>query len=229
VRFLRRSTDQASTEHASTDQAGTEPTSTEPTGAEPASAERERAAPSAGPAPTAGKGRPTPKRREAEARRRGPVAPPPRTQREAARRQRRPKEERRAERAERRERMMAGDDRYLMPRDRGPVRAYVRDLVDSRRHLMGLFMPMAVVVLLTLFVRNLQIQYLANLALMAMLATILVEAIFLGREVNRRVRQKFPNTKDGGFRLALYAVSRATYLRRLRTPPPRVGYGELTN
>ncbi|WP_211229410.1 DUF3043 domain-containing protein, partial [Nakamurella lactea] len=33
-----------------------------------------------------GKGRPTPKRREAEKVRRGPVAPPPRTQREAVKR-----------------------------------------------------------------------------------------------------------------------------------------------
>ena len=35
--------------------------------------------------PTVGKGRPTPKRREAEGRR-GPVAPPPKTQREAIKR-----------------------------------------------------------------------------------------------------------------------------------------------
>lgn len=143
------------------------------------------------------------------------------------RRQRGNKEDRRAERAERRERMMSGDERFLLPRDRGPVRAYVRDLVDSRRHVMGLFMPMAAVVLLTVFVRDPLFQYWANLMLMALLATILVEAVFLGRQVNQRVRRKFPNTKDGGFGLALYAISRATYVRRLRMPRPRVGYGEV--
>ena len=42
-------------------------------------------APSKRSPPTVGKGRPTPKRREAEGRR-GPVAPPPKTQREAIKR-----------------------------------------------------------------------------------------------------------------------------------------------
>src|SRR5262249_22641460 len=81
---------------------------------------------------TGGQGRPPPTRREAEGRKRGPAPPPPRTQREAAARMRGTKEERRAEAAQRRERMLAGDERYLSSRDRGPVRAYVRDLVDSR-------------------------------------------------------------------------------------------------
>ena len=89
---------------------------------------------------TPGKGRATPKRREAEAKKRGPVAPPPRTTREAIKRnkvlrQQNPatKDERRAATKERRERMMAGDEKYLLPRDRGPVKAYIRDLVDSDR------------------------------------------------------------------------------------------------
>ena len=46
--------------------------------------------------------------------------------------------------------MAAGDQRYLLPRDRGPVRAYVRDLVDSRPHLSGLFMPLAILVVASL-------------------------------------------------------------------------------
>jgi hypothetical protein len=39
--------------------------------------------------------------------------------------------------------MMAGEEAYLLPRDQGPVRAYVRDIVDARRNLLGLFMPAA--------------------------------------------------------------------------------------
>ena len=106
---------------------------------------------------TAPKGKPTPKRSEA-GRKRGPVAPAPMTSAEARKRRKEtagPKlsrEERKAEQAgaprghvERRERMMAGEDAYLLPRDRGPVRRYVRDVVDSRRNLLGLFMPSALV------------------------------------------------------------------------------------
>ena len=77
------------------------------------------------------KGRPTPKRRDAEARRRGPVAPPPSTQREAYKRSKQTggtKQDRRKASAERRERMMSGDDQYVLPRDKGPAR---RSLVTS--------------------------------------------------------------------------------------------------
>lgn len=183
-----------------------------------------------GASPTVGKGRPTPKRREAEGRRRGPVAPPPRTQREAFRRARgtRPsKEERRAARLQRREAMLSGDDRFLLPRDRGPVRAYVRDLVDSRRQLMGLFMPMAFVVLLTLFVQDVRIKNAVSLLTMAMLATMVVETLFLGRFIAKQVKAKFPDAEAGGLSLTFYAFTRATMMRRFRTPRPRVGYGQL--
>ena len=93
---------------------------------------------------TAPKGRPTPKRSEA-ARKRGPVAPAPMTSSEARKRRKElggpklSKEERKAEKltrradmSERREKMMAGEDAYLLPRDKGPVRRFVRDVVDSR-------------------------------------------------------------------------------------------------
>lgn len=181
-----------------------------------------------GPAGTgaSGKGRPTPKRREAQARRRGPVAPPPRSQREAIKRLRGNKQERRAERAAARAGMAAGDERYLLPRDRGPVRAYVRDLVDSRRNLMGLLMPMLGITLLSWLVPDARVQYAMTLFIWAALVVIVIEAIFFGRYVNRRVRQKFPDSKDGGFGLAFYAIGRATYLRRWRMPRPRVRYGE---
>lgn len=195
----------------------------------PESAEQDTDAGSSAGTAAVGKGRPTPKRRDAEGRRRGPVAPPPRTQREAFKRMRgtrASKDERRTERMERREAMLSGDERYLLPRDRGPVRAYVRDLVDSRRQLMGLFMPLAGVVLLTLFINDARIQSAISLLTMAMLATILVETIFLGRFIAKRVRAKFPDTETGAVGLTFYAFTRATMLRRFRSPRPRVGYGE---
>ncbi|MGH4004864.1 MAG: DUF3043 domain-containing protein, partial [Pseudonocardiaceae bacterium] len=142
---------------------------------------------------TAGKGRPTPSRREAEGRKRGPAPPPPRTQREALRRMRGSKEERRNASAARRERMMAGDEKYLLPRDRGPVKAYVRDLVDSRRNISGLFMPLALLVIVVILVPSPVVQQYVSLASMAMLVTMIVEGVLLGRIVNRRVRERFPD------------------------------------
>ncbi|MDN5750404.1 MAG: DUF3043 domain-containing protein [Pseudonocardia sp.] len=179
-----------------------------------------------------GKGRPTPKRREAETKRRGPAPPPPRTQREAAKfaRANRPdkqvrREQRRTDAAERRERMAAGDDRFLMPRDRGPVKAHIRDLVDSRPHLMGLFMPLAVVVVLSLLVPIPAVQSYLSLFSLIALTTMIIEGILLGTSVTRKARKRFPDAKIGGLGTGWYAFTRASQLRRLRIPKPRVARG----
>jgi hypothetical protein len=177
-----------------------------------------------------GKGRPTPSRREAEGRKRGPAPPPPRTQREALRRMRGSKEERRNAAAARRERMLAGDEKYLLPRDRGPVKAYVRDVVDSRRHLAGAFMPLALLVIVVILVLSPIVQPIVqqyvSLVSMAMLLAIIVEGVLLGRTVTRRVRDRFPHASESGTSLGFYAMTRATQLRRLRVPKPRVGHGD---
>ncbi|QYN32652.1 DUF3043 domain-containing protein [Pseudonocardia sp. DSM 110487] len=211
VRFLRRST--PSTVGADSSESAA-PTPTDSDRAEPTR--------------TVGKGRPTPKRRDAEGKRRGPAAPPPRTQREAARlaKANRPsKEQRRALANERRERMAAGDERYLMPRDRGPVKAYVRDVVDSRPHIMGLFMPLALVVVLSLLVPVPAAQQYLSLFSLVALSTMIVEGIFLGVSITRKARAKFPEEQIGGLSTGWYAFTRASQLRRLRIPKPRVQRG----
>lgn len=178
---------------------------------------------------TAGKGAPTPKRRDAEARRRGPVAPAPQTTREAMRRARQTKpskQERRAAAAERRERMMAGDDKYLMPRDRGPVKAYVRDVVDSRRNLLGLFMPLAIVVFVALLVPNPVIQNYATLLCLAMLLMMILEGIINGRRVTKLARERFPKEIVKGGSIGWYAFVRASQIRKLRVPKPRLRPGD---
>lgn len=177
---------------------------------------------------TAGKGRPTPKRRDAEATRRRPAAPPPRTQREASRlaRQNRPaKEERRAAAAERRARMDAGDDRYLLPRDRGPVRAYLRDVVDSRPHLIGLFMPLAVLVLLAVVLPVPQFQQYISLFCLIALVVMIGEGVFLAITTTRKARAKFPQETISTLGTGWYCFTRASQIRKLRVPKPRVERG----
>ncbi|WP_158894950.1 DUF3043 domain-containing protein [Amycolatopsis anabasis] len=182
---------------------------------------------------TPGKGRATPKRREAEGKKRGPVAPPPRSTREAIKRNKElrksnptSKEDRRAAAKERRERMMAGEDKYLLPRDRGPVKAYVRDLVDSRRNLLGLFMPLAILVFVALLVPSPQIQQIATLACTLMLVGMIVEGFFSGRRITKQVREKFPKETVNGRSIGWYAFIRASQIRKLRVPKPRVKPGD---
>jgi hypothetical protein len=190
---------------------------------------------SGGSATTAGKGRPTPSRREAEGRRRGPIAPAPLTAKEARARRKVTRgskadrkaasADRRAAAADRRARMLAGEDKYLLPRDRGPVRAYVRDLVDARRNLVGLFMPLALVLILTMFLTPL-VQGYVTIAMLVMMLFMAIEGVVLGRIINKRVRERFPEATDSSLSLGWYAFVRASQIRRMRAPKPRVSAGE---
>ena len=187
------------------------------------------------PTATAGKGRPTPKRRDVEGKRRGPVAPAPMTSKEARARRKAGRgtradrkaasSDRRAAAADRRARMLAGEDKYLMPRDRGPVRAYVRDLVDARRNLVGLFMPLALVLILTMFLTP-AVQAYVTLVMLVMMLFFAGEGFLIGRTINRRVRERFPNDTTSTWALGWYAFVRASQVRRMRAPKPRVSPGD---
>lgn len=182
------------------------------------------------------KGRPTPKRREAEGRNRGPVAPPPKTQREAVKRSKEQrssmsKDERRAAARTNRERMMAGDERYLLPRDRGKVRAYVRDLVDARRNVAGILLPIAVLSFVILLVPLQIVQAYGPLVLLVAIAAAVIDSIIFGRQITRKVAAKFPQGDSSGqstkgYSLGFYAFNRACLIRRWRAPRPRVETGQ---
>jgi hypothetical protein len=186
---------------------------------------------------TAPKGKPTPKRRQG---RRGPVAPAPMTAAEARRRRKQlggPKltraerkaesVARRADTAERREKMMAGEDAYLLPRDKGPVRRFVRDVVDSRRNVLGLFMPSALgLIFVMLAVPSVTVQRLLSPAMLILVLIMVIDGFMVGRKVNKLVDQKFPDNTESGWKLGFYAASRASQLRRMRAPRPQVNRGD---
>ncbi|MYW95031.1 DUF3043 domain-containing protein [Amycolatopsis rubida] len=183
---------------------------------------------------TPGKGKATPKRREAEGRRRGPVAAPPTSMREAMKRNKElrkanpvSKEDRKEAARVRRERMMSGDDKYLPPRDKGPVKAYVRDLVDSRRNILGLFMPLAILVFLALLVPAPAVQQYITLVCMAMLLVMAIEGFVNGRKISKLVRERFPKEPSTATRgVGWYAFVRASQIRKLRVPKPRLKAGD---
>jgi hypothetical protein len=186
---------------------------------------------------TAPKGRPTPKRSQS-ARKRGPVAPAPMTSAEARKRRKEMRQSltreerkadkiaRRADMADRREKMMAGEDAYLLPRDQGPVRRYVRDVVDARRSVLGLFMPSALfLIFVMLAVPSVQVQRLLSPAMLLLVLIMVIDGFILGRKVNRLVDEKFPDNAETGWKLGFYAASRASQLRRMRAPRPQVDRG----
>jgi hypothetical protein len=185
------------------------------------------------------KGRPTPKRTASARRgaRKGPVAPAPMTASEARARRKTlagPKlsrEERQAEKtasrariADRRARMMAGEDKYLLPRDQGPIRRYVRDIVDSRRNVLGLFMPSALTLLAMMFGVP-QLQLYMSPAMLVLMTVMGVDGLLLGRKVGKMVDEKFPENTESHWKLGIYAAGRASQMRRTRAPRPQVQRG----
>jgi Protein of unknown function (DUF3043) len=169
----------------------------------------------------AAKGRPTPKRSEAERKRRQPVtgarpAAAPRTPEEKARA--------RGDRTRRYEAMRRGEAWALNPRDRGPAKALARDYIDSKRRISEYYMYVLVVLLLAVFLRNKAEQtYLSPLVLVLVLV-ILIDAQLIRRGLHRLVAERLPGESTRG--LTLYAVMRALQIRRFRMPTPRVKPGE---
>lgn len=191
---------------------------------------------------TGPKGRPTPKRNEAKrTSRKGPVAPAPMTASQARARRKSlagPKlsrEERRADKAanrarmtDRREKMMSGDEAYLLPRDQGPLRRYVRDVVDSRRNLLGLFMPATLFLMFVMFAVP-QLQLYVSPAMLVLMVVMTVDGLILGRKVSKSVDAKFPDNTESRWKLGIYAAGRASQMRRLRAPRPQVDRGASVN
>ncbi|AKK03555.1 DUF3043 domain-containing protein [Corynebacterium epidermidicanis] len=192
------------------------------------------------------KGRPTPKRDEVERARgvrRGPVAAPETAKEARARRKamkesmskeeykaykNKQREERQRRARETQAAMDRGDEKYLLPRDKGEERKFVRDWVDSKRFLNNLVLPVALALLVIMFVGQIYPTVAGTLSMVTMVIILgfLIEGIFIGRGANKRVREKFPHTTDTGFGMGFYAYSRATQLRNLRTPKPRVKVGD---
>jgi len=154
------------------------------------------------------------------------VEPPPANRREAYKRTR---EKQRAERAEQRAGMMAGDERYLLPRDRGPERKIARDIVDARRTMGTWFFTFAILLFIgTTAARALpQVALLSLNAIWAALGLVVVlDSFLICRLVRRLVRERCPDSKQRMGALYLYAIMRSVTYRRMRIPKPQVKIGD---
>ena len=123
-----------------------------------------------------GKGRPTPTRKEAEAaaRERAKV---PRTRKEQAKAQRAA----RSESSQRiRQGMKDGDERYLLARDKGPVRRFIRDFVDARFGFAEIVIPMMFIAIV--------VQPL----IIPLFLVLLVDLVVLRMRLRKQLVQRFP-------------------------------------
>lgn len=172
------------------------------------------------PAFTPSKGRPTPKRSEAESRRRQPYTAP-KDRKEASRVQR---DRQRTDRTHRTNALRRGEEWALPPRDRGPVKALARDYVDSRRRLSEFYMYGLIVLLVLLFVKTAIVQTIVPVLVVVAVLIMLAEGIFIGRRVRALAAERLPGESTRG--IALYSAMRALQIRKLRMPKPRVDIGD---
>jgi DUF3043 family protein len=168
-----------------------------------------------------GKGRPTPKRAEAQGRRQGPPPPPPTTRKEAYKRMR----ESQAGKGGGRSAGARGDD-ALPARDRGPARRLVRDVVDTRRNAGSLFLVVAALVLAGYFIPNTTVQSYTVFVWFAFFLLIAADSVLLGRKIKTTLEERLPDHPEKTRTLVWYGISRATMVRRWRFPKPRLGIGE---
>lgn len=169
-----------------------------------------------------GKGRPTPKRSQAEAANRTPLV----GARSAKATSSRAREERRANFAKVQESYRTEDQKYLPLRDRGMPRRFVRDLVDGRRHPGQYFLPAALVILLLSAVPYDLARIASAIGMYTILGVILLDSFILFRTTKARVRERFGDKAAAENGLGMYAVSRALQMRRMRRPVPQVKHGQ---
>lgn len=167
-----------------------------------------------------GKGRPTPTRREAEAMARA-RAKPPRTRREIAQAQRSTRGE---STARVKAGMKAGEERYLMARDKGPVRRFTRDFVDARFSFIELMIPLLVLTMVFTYSGNEGLQSFGSSVLLLAMLLVVLDMVLLRFRLRRELAVRFPDDSLKG--TTYYAITRAMQMRFMRLPKTQVKIGQ---
>ena len=170
------------------------------------------------------KDRPTPSRKDAEAARKAALAGKPKPGASKKESRVAAREADRQARQKAREGMARGDERYLPARDKGPVRKFVRDFVDSRRSLAEFFVPVAFFVLIASMVPSTSLKAFVVLAWMLIIAIVAVDVSVVLFTMNKQLRAKYPDKADRKG-VNFYAIMRLLQIRRLRIPPPQFKAG----
>lgn len=172
------------------------------------------------PAREGAKNRPTPKRRDQEAARRQPLVVADRKEAKQIERQKR-----REQLARTRKALETGDEAGLPPRDKGPVKRYIRDYVDARRNLGEFLLPIMLIVLALSLVRQQTIFTISVALTYASVLAVVVDSTLMWRGLKKKIVAKFGAGAVPRGAVA-YAVMRVFQLRRQRMPRPQVARGQ---
>lgn len=163
-----------------------------------------------------GKGRPTPARKQQEAANQKPIVGNRSKEAKAVQ-----KVKIREERQRARDGMMAGDERYLTIRDKGPQRRLARDVVDIRFTAGELVLPLLFVVVLTTFIDSYEVQLFSLFAMWGVFGVVGIDAFVVGKAAKKKVIERYGVEKlESG--IAWYAAMRSIQMRSLRIPKPQL-------
>ena len=169
----------------------------------------------------AGKGHPTPKRKDQEAAQRRPLVVDPKASSKEKR------ERARAQRVKEQQALLTGDERNMPAEHRGPQKRYMRDFIDARTGLGEFLMPASImfVIVSLFFNNNTDMSGWIILSFYALVFVTLGETFWAMRSMKNLMTAKFESTPmPRGWRL--YAAGRMLNLRRLRVPRPIAKRGE---
>jgi Protein of unknown function (DUF3043) len=172
------------------------------------------------PARAGGKGRPTPSRREAEAAARA-RAKTPRTRKEVAAAQRSSRSE---SSQKMRAAMKSGDERYLPARDKGPVKRFVRDFIDSRFSFVELLIPLLLVTMILGYSGSARLAEIGNAVMLGTLLLVVFDILLMRRRMRRELARRFPEEPVKG--TTYYAVMRSLQMKFMRLPKAQVKIGQ---
>lgn len=165
-----------------------------------------------------GKGRPTPSRKEREAANIRPIVGQKTPEARKA-----DKARVLEERAKARAGMLAGEERFLGPRDKGPQRRLAREIVDARRFTVGeILIPAMFIVIFTNMIQDALIVDAGIVVLYGILVAVVIDSTLIMRKVKREIERKFGTVERG---VRWYAASRGFQMRVMRLPKPQVKRG----
>jgi len=166
------------------------------------------------------KGKPTPKRKESEAKLKVSSLSPA-ASKEAKKAL---KAQARVRRLETRAAYMRGEESALPVKDKGPARRFVRNYVDERKSVTEYFLVFIMFILFLTVIPSPAVQLGAIALMYSAMIWVAIDGFLLSRRVKKLVAEKFPGEPTKG--LGLYGWMRSTQLRRLRAPAPQVGPGK---
>ena len=165
------------------------------------------------------KGKPTPSRKEAQAKLKV-LSLSPAASKEAKKAL---KAQARVRRLETRAAYMRGEESALPLRDRGQARRFVRNYVDQQKSITEYFLVIIIFVLFLTVIPVASVQLAAIAIMYSTMIFVAVNGFLMSRKIKKVVAEKFPGESTKG--LGLYGWMRSTQLRRLRAPAPQVGPG----